>query len=93
MLFRSRVTKSVPALDYDEIAIGVKLEVPDAYFSRPYPVVKVIVPDPVDNPAPEVVVDITANTVAKALNLTVDSVRDGLKEMMNEAESSLSNPG
>jgi hypothetical protein len=80
----ARAVKGLPKLDTDEIAIGINLTIPDAYFQRPYPVIEIKVPDPRETPSPEVVVDITAKTVANALRLNVDAVHDGITQLLRE---------
>jgi hypothetical protein len=80
-----RITKGLPSLNVNEIAIGVKLEIPNSYFTRPYPVVRIEVPDPAATPDPQVVIDLTASSVVKALQLDVDRVRDGITDLINES--------
>lgn len=54
----ARVTKSRPALGYDEIEIGLQLEIPDVLFEKPRLEAAVTVPEDAVNPA-----EIEANVV------------------------------
>lgn len=82
---RVRVTKGVPALDQNEIAIGIQVEIPKSYFTRPYPVFAINLPEPEPVPQP-LVLDITSQAVASAMRVSVDRVRDGLTEMLEATD-------
>lgn len=79
-----KATKRPPSLAADEIAIGLTLNVPNALFSRPVLNAKIAIPaDLVNDPNLEVLVDLTARDVARALKVDVDAVRDGLQEAVD----------
>lgn len=42
--YSSRMTKSSPALDFNEIAVKVSIEIPDAIFNKPSLEAKIVVP-------------------------------------------------
>lgn len=80
-----RVTKGAPDLNSNEIALKLRIDVPDTVFDRPIPLLKLDMPqDLVMNPDAEVVTQITAQTVAEALKLDVETVEDGLVKMLKK---------
>lgn len=85
---KMRTVKNKPDyLNPRELAFEVNLEIPDVFFKRMIPVVDIKLPvDMLINPDPEVVVGITAGKVASALRLDVETVTDGLTQMLKEAQ-------
>lgn len=82
-----RLTKTPQAARPNEIRVEVKLDIPDAFFTRPTPVVSITIP-PADAPAPiGEVVAATAEAVAEALQVKVEDVQDGLMEALRKRES------
>lgn len=43
-IYSSRITKNKPSLDYDEVAVKVELEIPDAMFEKPALEAKIVIP-------------------------------------------------
>lgn len=80
-----RVTKTPPYLHANEIAVLLNLEVPNAVFTRPIPVLDLAIPqDVVMNPDAELVARVIALPVAEALKVEIETVTDGLVEMVKE---------
>ena len=81
-----RSTKTKQSARANEIRIEVKLDIPDAFFKRPSPVVSIAIP-PSESPVPIAdIVASTAETVAQALRVEVDDVQDGLFEAIRRRE-------
>ena len=81
-----RLTKTPQAARPTEIRVEVQLNIPDAFFTRPTPVVNITIP-PADAPAPiGEVVATTAEAVAQALQVNVEDVQDGLLEAINRKQ-------
>lgn len=78
-----RVVKSRPSLSNHEIALTLALDIPNVFFERLMPVVKISVPEEaITSIDPEVAVSIASESVADALHLDVTEVREGLREMV-----------
>jgi hypothetical protein len=87
-----RVVKQRPNLSNDEIAIKLNLEIPQEFFERIIPSVDILVPiDSMIKPDIEVVTRINAEMISKAMNLNVNDVQDGLKEMLEKQEKDQDN--
>jgi hypothetical protein len=83
-----RVTKSLPALDADEIAVRLNLDIPSSYFARPHPVLSATLPErSPDADLTAAVVEVTAETVARSLRVSVDAVRDSLSQIVAETNT------
>lgn len=82
-----RVTKQEPSLNSNEIAMKLKVNVPDEVFKRPVPLLELDVPkEIVMNPDAEVAARLTADTIADALQLDVETVTDGLLTMIKDKQ-------
>lgn len=55
-----RVTKGRPSVDYDEVAIGLQLELPRALFEKPQLSARLVIPEGAVLPA-ELPVEVVAN--------------------------------
>ena len=78
-----RVVKTRPYLNNTEIALTLKLDIPDVFFDRLMPTVQINVPDDaIVNVSPDVAVNIAAQEISQALSLDYIETRDGLKEMI-----------
>lgn len=78
-----RVNKTDTATNLNEVKVRVDLEIPDEFFRRPVPVVKIAIPrEAVLDPTIESVVEITAKTVADALHVDRADVTDGLERAL-----------
>jgi hypothetical protein len=75
-----RVLKTGGGVRPNEIRIQLNITVPDVYFTRPEPVVAISLPEIEMPDDMETVIEITADTVARALNVDVTEVRDGLTD-------------
>lgn len=82
-----RVNKTGSGVKPNEIVIDVTFEIPDAFFKKPHPVVKIALP--ADGAPVEMVIEESAHAVAEALNITVDNARDGLVEAMSRRAEDL----
>ena len=85
-----RVVQRKPSLDANEIAIHLSLDIPDSFFERPYPAVKIAFDPRISDllatrDHADVAVNLTASYVADALKVDVNEVRDGLTEAVRSA--------
>lgn len=81
-----RLTKTTPALAGSELAVKLRIDVPDSVFRRPIPVLELTLPeDVVINPDAELVASVTADAIAEPLRLEYAAVRDGLLDLLNAA--------
>lgn len=81
----ARVVKNKPTLFSREIGFALEIDIPDVFFNRTAPVVKIELPkDLFVTPDPEIAVSITSKAVAEALKLDVKTVEDGLTTMLKE---------
>ena len=82
-----RVVKNRPALNNDEIAVNLNVDVPDIFFKRLIPSVNITLPA-------EAIIDLDAKTavnqvaprVAESLKIDVKTVEDGLLDMIKEQQ-------
>lgn len=78
-----RVVKTRPHLSNREIALTLKLDIPNVFFDRLMPTVQISVPkEAIIDVSPEVAINIAAASVSEALKLDFVEVRDGLKELV-----------
>lgn len=83
-----RVVKQRPALNNREIALTLKINIPDVFFDRLMPTAEIVVPkEAITSIDPEVAVSIAAQKVSEALKLDFTEVREGLREMVVTAET------
>lgn len=76
-----RVLKTDKGARPNEFVVRTEFEIPDAFFTRPIPVVRIrIPPEAVINPGADALVDVTADAVADALRVDATLVRDGLRD-------------
>lgn len=76
-------TKSKPSLSSNEIAVAITVKVPVAFFERMTPVVEIELPEEaVVHPNIESVIKLSAMEIADKLQLQVDDVEDGLKQLI-----------
>lgn len=76
-------TQSKPGLTSNQIAVKVEINVPNAFFERLTPVVKIDLPEEaVVNPNVESVITLSALEIADKLKLEVTDVEDGLRTMI-----------
>lgn len=88
-----RMTKGRPYLRNNEVAVQIKINVPDAFFERMIPVVEIDLPkEAVAEPDVSVALNITAQKVADALKLDVQYVYDGLKGMVESVKEEEDTP-
>lgn len=82
------VRKQKPSLGSDQVAIRLELEIPKKFFERFIPTVGVKIPeDSINDFDVDIAVALSADAVAKSLNLEFETVEDGLRQMLdNEAE-------
>lgn len=81
----AKVVKNKPVLMTREIGFALEIDIPDVFFNRTAPVVKIELPkDLFVTPDPEIAVSITAKSVAEALRLDVKTVEDGLTQMLKD---------
>ena len=81
----SKIVKNKPTLMTRELGFQLEIDIPDVFFQRTAPVVKIELPkDIFVNPDPEIAVSITAKSVAEALRLDVKTVEDGLTQMLKD---------
>jgi hypothetical protein len=80
-----RVTKGNVGAKPNELAIRVNLDIPDAFFVRPVPVVDIQIDD-VRTVSTEAVVRKAADEVAKSLGIDAALVEDGLLTAMRAGE-------
>lgn len=81
-----RMNQSGTGLKANEIAVEIRLDIPDGYFRKPHPVVDIKVPVGDEPPPVEVVVATTSEAVANAMNVRIEDVRDGLMEALRRKE-------
>ena len=80
--------KNKPSLSNRQIAVYVKITVPNAFFERLTPVVEIELPEEaVVSPNIKSVIKLTALEVADKLQLEVEDVEDGLATMIKEKSS------
>lgn len=82
----ARLTSGLPQLDRDEIAMQLQMNVPDTLFQRFWPVIRADLPDSTETQDIRAIVDITAEAVSEALQLSVSEVRDGLQAIIERNE-------
>lgn len=77
-----RMTKQRPALSNDEIAVLVKVNIPEEYFERIQPAINIELPkDATVGMTVEAAIEITGIEVAEKLKLEAQEVIDGLTEI------------
>lgn len=82
-----RMTKQEKGTNLNELAVELFIDVPDLFFKRPMPIVKLSIPEEyLLNPEAEVIAEWIAPEVAQSLKVGVESVRDGLVEMVRRQE-------
>lgn len=82
-----RAVKNRPALNSDEIAVNLKVDIPKEFFERLMPTVNIQLPkESVINTDMEAVISLTAEQVASKLNLEVLDVTDGLRQLIENAK-------
>lgn len=79
-----RITRKETGTYPDELALHLKLEVPDSFWNRPIPSVDIVVPEFSLQPEPEMTARIVAPEIANKLKLDVKQVEDGLANMLKE---------
>ena len=80
-----RVVKNRPYLNNREIAVTLEIDVPNVFFNRLMPTVKIDLPvEAITNPSTDAVIKISAYEIADKLNLEVGAVEDGLRTMLEE---------
>ena len=85
-------TQGKPGLTNRQIAIKVEIKVPNAFFERLTPVVKIELPqEAVVNPNIESVITLSALEISDKLNLDVTDVEDGLRTMINAKKEDIKN--
>jgi len=60
-----RTTKNLPALDWNEIAIKMEMEIPDELFKRPHLEAKIVVPQGRKEPFKAEVLDTMEEAITK----------------------------
>lgn len=84
-----RVVKNRPYLNNTEIAVTLDIDVPNKFFERLMPTVKIDLPEEaIVNPDTQAVIKISALEIADKLNLDVTAVEDGLRTMLEEKAAS-----
>ena len=82
-----RVVKQRPALNNDEIAVRLNIEIPKEFFERMIPSVDILIPvESMIKPDIEVITRLNAEMIGKAMNLDINEVQDGLNELINKKE-------
>lgn len=81
-----RITRKETGTYPDELALHLKIDVPDSFWRRPIPSVNIQVPDFQLEPSPEVTAAIVAPEIADKLKLDVKKVEDGLVNMFKEKQ-------
>lgn len=85
-------TQSKPGLTSNQIAVKVKITVPNAFFERLTPVVDIQLPEEaVVNPNVESVIKLSALEISDKLNLEVTDVEDGLRTLIENKAKEVQN--
>ena len=85
-----RVVKNRPYLNNSEIAVKLEIDVPNVFFERLMPTIKIDLPvEAIANPSTDAVVFISALEIADKLQLNVSDVEDGLRTMLEEKAKAL----
>lgn len=85
-------TKAKPALSSNQIAVFIKVSVPNAFFERMTPVVNIELPEEaVVHPDIQTTIKIAAMEVADKLQFDVKQVEDGLRQILEEKAKKLNN--
>lgn len=80
-----RAVKQRPALNNDEIALNLNVDVPEVFFERLIPTVNIAIPEgAMIKPDIDTSVQLISQKVGEALKIDSTVVMDGLKEMMRE---------
>jgi len=83
-------TKSKPSLSSNQIAVFIKVKVPVAFFERLTPVVEIELPEEaVVSPNIESVIKLSALEIADKLQLSVEGVEDGLRNLIKIKQEQL----
>lgn len=81
-----RITRKETGTYPDELALHLKIEVPDSFWRRPIPSVNIKIPDFQLDPSAEATAAIVAPEIAEKLKLDVQAVEDGLVNMLKAKE-------
>lgn len=82
-----RITKEKPSLSADEIALYLQIDVPDAFFNRQIPTLKIDLPkDAIMTIDQNTVISMVAPELANKLSVSLENAEDGLKEMFKKED-------